>query len=198
MNEVKIKVKKLEDDLLARVSHPGASLIEDVELMDALDRSKKVSAELNERVQKAVEAGAEINIHLEVYHQVAARAELLYFILVDLSKIDHMYQFSLSSFITVFVRAMDLAETANESFTQKRIDTTEKTKFEKQKTEFRLEIIKFEAKKNESFHQKRIDPAQNSEHTTEKTKLMKQTTEFSPETIKFEAKKNFMGKKEDK
>jgi dynein heavy chain len=39
-----------------------------------------------------------------------ARAALLYFILADLSKLDHMYQFSLSSFVTIFVKAMYLAE----------------------------------------------------------------------------------------
>ena len=37
-------------------------------------------------------------------------AGLLYFILVDLAKIDHMYQFSLASFVTVFTVAMDEAE----------------------------------------------------------------------------------------
>jgi dynein heavy chain len=111
MNEDIITVKELEDDLLARLSRPGANLIEDIELMDALDKSKSISAELNERVQKDV-AGQEINIQREAYRRVAARAAFLYFIFVDLSKIDNMYQFSLSAFITVFVRAMDSAEAA--------------------------------------------------------------------------------------
>jgi hypothetical protein len=57
MNEVKITVKELEGDLLARFSWPGANLIENVELMYAFDRSKKVSIELNERVKKAVKTG---------------------------------------------------------------------------------------------------------------------------------------------
>jgi len=110
MNEDKITMKELEDDLLARLSKPGANLIEDVELMDTLDRSKTTSTILTERVQKAIETGQEINISREAYRRVAGRASLLYFILVDLSKIDHMYQFSLSSFETVFVAAMDTAE----------------------------------------------------------------------------------------
>lgn len=110
MNEDKITMQKLEDELLARLSAPGVSLIEDTQLMNTLDTSKKTSVELTERVQKAIETSQEINIHREAYRRVAARAALLYFILVDLAKIDHMYQFSLAAFVTVFVSAMDEAE----------------------------------------------------------------------------------------
>ena len=110
MNQDKITMQKLEDDLLARLSKPGVNLIEDTDLMNTLDKSKVMSAELTERVQKAIETGQEISIHREAYRRVAGRAALLYFILVDLSKIDHMYQFSLASFVTVFTAAMDEAE----------------------------------------------------------------------------------------
>ena len=102
MNQDKITMQTLEDDLLARLSKPGVNLIEDTDLMNTLDKSKVMSAELTERVQKAIETGQEISIHREAYRRVAGRAALLYFILVDLSKIDHMYQFSLASFVTVF------------------------------------------------------------------------------------------------
>jgi hypothetical protein len=118
MNEDKITVKELEVDLLARLSRPGANLIENIKLMDALDRSKKVSAELNGRIKKAVETGAEINVHREAYRRVTTRIALLYFIFVSLSKIDHMCQFSLSAFVTVF-KAMDLAEQANNPVSRK-------------------------------------------------------------------------------
>ncbi|KAH0788142.1 Dynein heavy chain family protein [Histomonas meleagridis] len=110
MNTDKITMKQLEDNLLERLSSPGINLIEDVELMNTLDKSKEMSAELNERVKKALETTEEISIHREAYRRIAGRAALLYFILVDLAKIDHMYQFSLSSFIDVFIKAMDEAE----------------------------------------------------------------------------------------
>jgi dynein heavy chain len=110
MNEDKITMKELEDNLLERLSAPGVNLIEDTELMNTLDRSKKMSSELTERVKKALETSEEISIHREAYRRVAGRAALLHFILVDLSKIDHMYQFSLAAFVTVFTAAMDKAE----------------------------------------------------------------------------------------
>jgi dynein heavy chain len=110
MNEDKITMKELEDNLLERLSAPGVNLIEDNDLMNTLDRSKVMSAELTERVTKAIETSKEISIHREAYRRVAGRAALLYFILVDLAKIDHMYQFSLAAFVTVFTAAMDEAE----------------------------------------------------------------------------------------
>jgi dynein heavy chain len=110
MNEDKITMKELEDNLLERMSVPGMNLIEDSDLTNTLDKSKMMSAKLTERVAKAIETGKEISILREAYRRVAGRAALLYFIFVDLSKIDHMYQFSLVSFVTVFTAAMDEAE----------------------------------------------------------------------------------------
>jgi dynein heavy chain len=110
MNQDKITMKELEDNLLERLSAPGVNLIEDNDLMNTLDKSKVMSAELNERVGKAVKTSKEISIHREAYRRVAGRAALLYSILVDLAKIDHMYQFSLAAFVTVFTAAMDEAE----------------------------------------------------------------------------------------
>jgi dynein heavy chain len=110
MNQRKMTMKELEDNLFEWLSAPAVDLTEDHDLMNTLDRGKIMSAELRERVRKAIETGKEISIHREAYRRVAGRAALLYFILVDLSKIDHMYQFSLVSFITVFTGAMDEAE----------------------------------------------------------------------------------------
>ena len=63
-----------------------------------------------ERLEKASISSAEIHFHHDAFRHVALRAALLCFFIVDLDKIDQMYQFSLSSFITVFVKAMDVAE----------------------------------------------------------------------------------------
>jgi hypothetical protein len=63
MNEKKITTKELEDDILERLSVPGVNLIEDTKLMNARDRSKKMSQELTERVKKAPETSEETPIH---------------------------------------------------------------------------------------------------------------------------------------
>jgi hypothetical protein len=43
MNEKKIIMKELKDDFLERLLAPGVNLIENTKLMNALDRSKKMS-----------------------------------------------------------------------------------------------------------------------------------------------------------
>lgn len=83
-------MQELEDDLLAHLSKPGANLNEDTDLIITLEKGKVMFVELVERVEKAIETGQEISIHHDSYLMVTGRAELLYIILSDLSKINHM------------------------------------------------------------------------------------------------------------
>lgn len=46
----------------------------------------------------------------EVYRRVAAEGAMLYFMLITLSVIDHMYQYSLESFTTFFFKAIEKTE----------------------------------------------------------------------------------------
>lgn len=54
----------------------------------------------------------EVNINTlrEVYRRVAAEGAMLYFMLITLSVIDHMYQYSLESFTTFFFKAIEKTE----------------------------------------------------------------------------------------
>jgi dynein heavy chain len=47
----------------------------------------------------------------EVYRRVAAEGAMLYFMLIKLCVVDHMYQYSLESFQTFFFKAIDKTET---------------------------------------------------------------------------------------
>jgi len=51
-----------------------------------------------------------INTLREVYRRVAAEGAMLYFMLITLSVIDHMYQYSLESFTTFFFKAIEKTE----------------------------------------------------------------------------------------
>ena len=51
---------------------------------------------------------------LQVYRPVAKRGSLLYFCISDLATVDPMYQYSLPWFIHLFIRAMEIAEPAEE------------------------------------------------------------------------------------
>jgi dynein heavy chain len=46
----------------------------------------------------------------EIYRRVAAEGAMLYFLLIQLCIVDHMYQYSLESFTTFFFKAIDKTE----------------------------------------------------------------------------------------
>ncbi|KAK7475395.1 hypothetical protein BaRGS_00033345, partial [Batillaria attramentaria] len=113
-NEFKIRLKELEDNLLARLSAAEGNFLGDYELVENLETTKRTAAEIEAKSKEAKNTEVEINLARESYRPAAARASLLYFIMNDLHKINPMYQFSLKAFSVVFDKAIDRAEPAEE------------------------------------------------------------------------------------
>eukprot|EP00163_Fabomonas_tropica_P016273 TRINITY_DN2925_c0_g1_i1.p1 TRINITY_DN2925_c0_g1~~TRINITY_DN2925_c0_g1_i1.p1 ORF type:complete len:4072 (-),score=1488.94 TRINITY_DN2925_c0_g1_i1:296-12511(-) len=109
-NDFKIKLKELEDDLLERLATAEGDLTEDVPLIENLEESKRVATEIGAKVVIANETERRINIAREMYRPAAERGSLLFFLLNDLNRINSFYQFSLKSFIQVFVYGIETAD----------------------------------------------------------------------------------------
>uniref|UniRef100_A0A8D0EXS5 Dynein axonemal heavy chain 17 n=1 Tax=Strix occidentalis caurina TaxID=311401 RepID=A0A8D0EXS5_STROC len=105
-NEFKIKLKELEDSLLARLSAAGGEFLGDTALVENLETTKRTATEIEEKVKEAKATESQINVTRENYRPAAERASLLYFILSDLNKINPIYQFSLKAFHGVFEKAI--------------------------------------------------------------------------------------------
>jgi dynein heavy chain len=58
----------------------------------------------------AVDTEKKINLAREIYRRVAAEGAMLYFMLIKLCVVDHMYQYSLESFTTFFFKAIEKTE----------------------------------------------------------------------------------------
>uniref|UniRef100_A0A674GE64 Dynein axonemal heavy chain 17 n=1 Tax=Taeniopygia guttata TaxID=59729 RepID=A0A674GE64_TAEGU len=108
-NEFKIKLKELEDSLLARLSAAGGDFLRDTALVENLEITKRTAKEIEEKVKEAKVTEVQINVARENYRPAAERASLLYFILSDLCKINPIYQFSLKAFNGVFEKAIQRA-----------------------------------------------------------------------------------------
>ncbi|XP_045523813.1 dynein beta chain, ciliary [Pieris brassicae] len=116
-NEFKIQLKKLEDDLLSRLSSAGENILGDTALIENLETTKKTAADIEKKVSEAKVTSHQIDQAREFYRPAAARASLLYFILNDLNTINPIYQFSLKSFqafSVVFQKAISKAEESEE------------------------------------------------------------------------------------
>jgi len=98
-NNAKITYE-LENKILKTLSDANEimDLLSDDVLIDILDESKKVSAEIEEQNRISADAEKQIDATREDFRVVAFRASILYFCITDLDKIDPMYQYSLQWF----------------------------------------------------------------------------------------------------
>lgn len=94
---------KIEDDLLAALSgNTVDELLSTDDLINTLADSQKTSAEISVRQAESKITEKEIDVKRESFREVAFRAQLLFFCIVDLNIINDMYQYSLQWFQNLF------------------------------------------------------------------------------------------------
>jgi len=80
-----------------------------------LEDTKKKSKEIDEDKIKINKNEIIINGKREQYRRVASEGAMLYFLLIQLYIVNHMYQYSLESFYTFFNKAIDITPKGSES-----------------------------------------------------------------------------------
>jgi dynein heavy chain len=91
-NEFKITLAQLETNLLNQLSEADpATILQNTELINSLEETKKTSTEIKEQQELAKVTEKNINTLREVYRRVSAEGAMLYFMLITLSFIDPMY-----------------------------------------------------------------------------------------------------------
>merc|ERR1711937_593758 len=107
-NEFKVTLAGLEDDLLTSLSKADpATILEDIKLIEGLEVTKKTSAEIAVQVKLAQETEVMINTSREEYRPVAAEGSMIFFLIIQLCIVEHMYQYSLGSFVTFLFKAIE-------------------------------------------------------------------------------------------
>lgn len=108
LGEYTITLKELEDGLLRRLAASKGDILEDNELIENLDETKKTADEISVKVAAAKVTEAEINASREAYRPVAARGSLFYFLVDSLNVLDRVYQYSMANFVYVLKKGIDL------------------------------------------------------------------------------------------
>merc|ERR1711871_537589 len=111
--QYKITLVQLEDDLLERLANAPEDILSDVPLIEGLESTKAAAKEIAAAVQEGKKTEIEINTAREVYRPVASEGAMLYFLLTALCNIDHMYQYSLDSYVSYFFKAISATEAAD-------------------------------------------------------------------------------------
>ncbi len=86
------------------------SLVEDLDLINALQLSKTTSEDVKVKLDAATKTEERIDAAREVYRSCAVRATMCFFVINDLSLVDPMYQFSLKAYVELFKHSISASK----------------------------------------------------------------------------------------
>lgn len=102
MSENKATLQALEDTLLRELSAAQGNILDNSELIATLESAKVKAVEIAEKLEASRVTAHEIEETRVRYSPVAKRGAILFFVMASLSAITNMYEYSLSSFLSVF------------------------------------------------------------------------------------------------
>jgi dynein heavy chain len=106
-----VTLAQLESDLLKNLSEADPdTILTNIALIESLEVTKATSTEIQRQQIEAKQTEITINNLREIYRRVAGEGSTLYFLLIQLCVVDHMYQYSLESFQTFFFKAIENTE----------------------------------------------------------------------------------------
>jgi len=103
INSDKNQLVSLENKILRLLFQSEGNIVDDEELIDALNESKETSKVIVKRVAESEVTEESISKTREKYRPVASRGSVLYFVVAQLAELDPMYQYSLKYFTQVHV-----------------------------------------------------------------------------------------------
>jgi dynein heavy chain len=92
------KMQEFEDKILEMLKSAGNDMLEDEQLINSLTESKRMSEEVEKKLQTARITEQRILELQEHYIPIAKKGAVLYFCVVDLSNLEPMYQYSIEWF----------------------------------------------------------------------------------------------------
>ncbi len=102
VNSATINLQNLDKVLLDKLANSKGNLLDDVELIRVLRKTKQNAKEVKEQIQASTRTQKTISEKREFYRPVATRGSIVYFTIVDTTTLNPMYQTSLNQFLVWF------------------------------------------------------------------------------------------------
>ncbi|CAD2214810.1 hypothetical protein AGDE_00451 [Angomonas deanei] len=99
MAESRAQLKELEDTLIRELTLATGNILDNDDLIATLENTKNSATEVGQKLDQAKETARTTEISRQQYRPAAKRGAVLYFIISELSKINPMYEYSLSAFL---------------------------------------------------------------------------------------------------
>jgi len=106
--EYTITLKELEDNLLFRLANAQGDILENIELIENLEETKRTATDIEEKVKLAKVTEVSIGKAREVYRPVATRGSLVYFLIDNLNQLDRVYHYSMANYVYILNKGMDV------------------------------------------------------------------------------------------
>ena len=107
LGEYTVQITKLEDNLLFRLANSQGDILEDIELIENLEETKRTAAEIAEKSCRRRRRSGDQPEPRGV-PPVAARGALMYFSVDALNVLDRVYQYSMGNFVYILKKGMQL------------------------------------------------------------------------------------------
>jgi dynein heavy chain len=114
LGEYTITLVELEDNLLFRLANSQGDILEDIELIENLEETKRTATDIAEKVALAQETAKTIAHAREAYRPVATRGSLVYFLIDNLNALDRVYHYSMANFVYILKKGMDITPGGND------------------------------------------------------------------------------------
>ncbi|XP_012151823.2 dynein heavy chain at 89D [Megachile rotundata] len=108
-SENKNLLQQLEDSLLREIASNKGNMLDNIELVETLEETKSSAHEVMTKLYLGEVTAADVNKLRDGYRPVAKRGAILFFVLADMAIVNSMYQYSLISYVEVFIYSLKKA-----------------------------------------------------------------------------------------
>ncbi|KAG7199558.1 hypothetical protein KM043_014169 [Ampulex compressa] len=105
-SENKSLLQQLEDSLLREIATNQGNMLDNIDLIETLENTKSSANEVMTKLFLADVTATDINNLRNGYRSVAKRGAILFFVLADMAAVNPMYQYSLVSYVEVFIYSL--------------------------------------------------------------------------------------------
>nr|XP_022905741.1 cytoplasmic dynein 2 heavy chain 1 [Onthophagus taurus] len=104
--ELQEKQFNLQNQLLEDLANSTGNILENKALLDSLNETKASSNDINQALEESKQIKEKLREEVEFYKDIASFASLLYFGILEYSKVNVLYTISIASYIKLFLKSI--------------------------------------------------------------------------------------------